>query len=65
MQKRQRITQTEPLGVRLARRAAALKQEADALPPGGERELLLNKVQQLDFAIDLEDKLRSPAAQEG
>jgi hypothetical protein len=61
MQKRQRITQTEPLGVRLARRSAALRQKADALPPGAEREFLLNKLQQLDFAIDLEDVLRSPS----
>jgi hypothetical protein len=64
MQKRRRIKQTETLSVRLARRAAALRQEASALPPGRDRELLLNKLHHLDFAIDLDETLRSPAAHE-
>jgi hypothetical protein len=65
MQKRRRVKQTETLHERLIRRASTLRREADALPSGTNKELLLHKIQQVDFAIDLDEKLRSSIADEG
>jgi hypothetical protein len=60
MQKRRRFKQADTLGERLARQAALLRERADALPEGDDKALLLHKIQQVDFAIDLDEKLRSP-----
>lgn len=44
MPERRRVKQTRPLEERLAEQAAHLKEQADQLPAGREREALLRKV---------------------
>ncbi|MBR0780457.1 hypothetical protein [Bradyrhizobium iriomotense] len=57
---RRRYKQTRTLDQRLAEEAARLRDEARALPPGREREILLRKARQDETAVQIEAWLRSP-----
>lgn len=59
----QRFKQTEPLQDRLAKWAEEVREQAEQLPPGPERDALLRKVKQADTASHLEDWATSPGLQ--
>jgi hypothetical protein len=61
--RRRRIKQTQSLEKRLAAEAARLRMEAEAAPPGVERELLLKRARQCDTGSDISDCLSSPRLQ--
>ncbi|MEH2561125.1 hypothetical protein [Bradyrhizobium sp. AZCC 2289] len=48
---------------RLSKEAERLREEADKLPPGQEREILLRKARQADTALRIEEWLSSPGLQ--
>jgi hypothetical protein len=60
MKKLGRFEQTKMLEDRLAGEAERLHAEADALPPGLQREELLRKAGQIDVAAHITDWLNSP-----
>jgi hypothetical protein len=62
-QKRRRFKQTQTLEERLAREANRLREEARALPPGIEREALLEKARQADTGAHVSEWLQSPGLQ--
>lgn len=60
MQQRRRFRQTEPLEVRLAKEAKRLREEAQALPPSLERDLVLRKARQAETGSHTSEWLTSP-----
>ncbi|MGY3529323.1 hypothetical protein [Bradyrhizobium sp. USDA 4452] len=61
---RRRTKHATPLEARLAEEAARLRQKADTLPPGEQREALLTKARQMDEAIQLVERLNAPPSPE-
>ncbi|MBR1130159.1 hypothetical protein [Bradyrhizobium iriomotense] len=57
---RRRFKQTRTLDQRLAEEAIRLRDEARALPPGRQREMLLRRARQDETAMQIEAWLRSP-----
>jgi hypothetical protein len=60
---RRRFKQTLSLQDRLNAWAAQVREQAEKLPPGSERDALLKKVRQADTASHLEDWANSPGLQ--
>jgi hypothetical protein len=60
---RRRVKQTISLKDRLASFAKEVRDKASRLPPGVEREVLLNKARQADNAFNLNDWANSPGLQ--
>jgi hypothetical protein len=60
MQRRRRFKQNISLHDRLAAWANQVRQEAEKIPPGPEREALLKKAEQADTAYHFEDWADSP-----
>ncbi|MDN5001518.1 hypothetical protein ACFQZO_11545 [Bradyrhizobium sp. GCM10027634] len=60
MKHRRRFKQTETLQERLARFAAELRERAQALPPGVERDQLLKTARNADTTAHLDDWMTSP-----
>ncbi|WP_426612500.1 hypothetical protein [Bradyrhizobium sp. McL0616] len=63
MQKRRRFKQQLTLQDRLAAWSKEVKEQADALPTGPEREALIKKARQADVACHLDDWAKSPGLQ--
>src|SRR5262249_36597279 len=63
VQQRRRFKQPLPLEERLAAEAKRLRDEANHLPPGVQRESLLRKARQADTASHMSDWLTSPGLQ--
>jgi hypothetical protein len=63
MQRRRRFKQTAPLTERLQKWAEGVREEADKLPPGPEREAILKKAEQADTASHLDDWANSTGLQ--
>ncbi len=63
MQKRHRFKQTTTLEARLAEAARQLRAEAKLLPPGPQREGLLQKARQDEAASHMSEWLNSPGLQ--
>ncbi|MCK1279453.1 MULTISPECIES: hypothetical protein [unclassified Bradyrhizobium] len=63
MQQRRRFKQTSSLEDRLAKEAKRLREEAKALPPGLERDLILRKARQAETGSHISDWLASPGLQ--
>ena len=63
MQKRRRIKQNLPLEQRLAERAKQLRGAAKQSPPGLEREELMRKARQAEFAMHITEWLATSADQ--
>ena len=61
--KRRRFKQSTPLKDRLAAWAEDVREQAEKLPPGPERDSLLKKLSQADMAVHLEDWVNSPGQQ--
>lgn len=57
---RRHIEQTNTLGERLTQEAQRLRQEAQALPVGPERDALLHKARQVETSAHLDQWLSSP-----
>ena len=60
MLKRRRFKQSVPFTERLAQWAREVRQRAEALPPGTERDDLLAKARQADTAAHIDDWANSP-----
>lgn len=60
---RRRFKQILTFPDRLANEAARLRDEAERLPQGPERDELLKKARQADDAIQMDNWLRSPGLQ--
>ncbi|MET4487021.1 hypothetical protein [Bradyrhizobium sp. LA7.1] len=60
MQQRRRFKQTISLEARLAKEAKRLREEAKALPPGLERDLILRKARQAETGSHISEWLASP-----
>ena len=58
--KRKRIRHTASFEERLAMQAQRLKEQAQTLPPGTDREMLLKRVQQTETACRINAWLTSP-----
>ena len=63
MQHRRRFKQSISFHDRLATWANQVREQADSLPPGPERDALLKKASQADTAAHLEDWANSPGLQ--
>jgi len=63
MQHRRRFKQVLSLRDRLAAWAKEVRQQADALPPGPERDALLKRLSQADVASHLDAWANSPGLQ--
>ena len=63
MLKRRRYKQTISLKDRLADWAEKIRERADRLPPGSEREAMLRKASQADAAAHLDEWANSPGLQ--
>jgi hypothetical protein len=63
MLKRRRFKQSTSFQERLAEWAKQVRDQADQLPPGIERDKLLKKVSQADTAAHLDDWANSPGLQ--
>ncbi|MGY3527726.1 hypothetical protein ACVILK_000480 [Bradyrhizobium embrapense] len=61
--KRRRFKQTYSLEERLAKEAEQLREQAKALPPCSEREILLKKARQAETGAHMSEWLRSPGLQ--
>jgi hypothetical protein len=59
----QRRRQTTSLRDRLAAWAKDVREQADRLPPGPERDDLVKKARQADIAVHLDDWAKSPGLQ--
>ena len=57
---RRLFQQTQSLEVRLSEEAKRLREEAKLLPPGAQREELINKARQAETASHLTEWLKSP-----
>lgn len=60
MRKRRRFRQQRPLKDRLSAWAYTVREQANTLRPGPERDMLLKKASQADIASNLEDWMNSP-----
>lgn len=60
MLKRRRVKQTRTLTERLADEAVRLREEARALTPGRQREMLLRRARQNEAAMQIDAWLHSP-----
>ncbi|SFJ72323.1 hypothetical protein [Bradyrhizobium sp. Gha] len=60
MTERRRVKQTRSLEERMAQQAAKLKDEANQLPAGAEREALLKRARIAEIGAQLSDWLTSP-----
>jgi hypothetical protein len=60
---RRRLKQLLSLPDRLAQEAERLRTEAEKLPPGHDREMLLRKARQTDAASHMNEWLSSPGLQ--
>lgn len=65
MQKRRRFKQTLSLQDRLAAFAGDMREKADAIPPGPERDSLLKRAGQADNALDLTGEFLSQGKRPG
>ncbi|WBL75579.1 hypothetical protein I3J27_21335 [Bradyrhizobium xenonodulans] len=63
MTQRRRVIQTRSLEERMAEQATKLKEQANLLPPGAEREDLLKRARIAETGAHLSDWLRSPGLQ--
>lgn len=63
MLKRRRFKQSTSFQERLAKWAKQVRDQADQLPPGDERDKLLKKASQADAAAHLDDWANSPGLQ--
>ena len=63
MQKRRRLPKLEPLEDRLADEARKLRNEAGLLPPGLQREWLLERAREHEWTSRLTGWLNSPGLQ--
>jgi hypothetical protein len=63
MSKRRRVKQTVPLQDRLRTWANDVLEQAEQLPPGKEREVMLKKARQADTASHLSGWANSPGLQ--
>ncbi len=63
MPKRRRIKQSLSLQERLAEEAKRLREEAQRVPPGIERENLLRRARQAETGSHMSEWLRSPGLQ--
>ena len=61
--KRRRFKQSTPLKDRLAAWAEDVREQAEQLPPGPERDALLKKLSQAETASHLDDWAASPGLQ--
>lgn len=59
-QRRRRIKQEKSFAERLVEEAQRFREEAEKLPPGMARELLLRRVRQAETASHVNDWLKSP-----
>lgn len=60
MPKRRRTVQSEQLEDRLADEASRLKEQANATPPGVERDRLMRLARQAEIGAHMSEWLRSP-----
>ncbi|GAB9241431.1 hypothetical protein [Bradyrhizobium sp. CCBAU 45384] len=60
MQKRRRVKQTRSLEERLAEEAKRLREQANSLPPGVERDHALRKARQAETGSHMSEWLTSP-----
>ena len=60
---RRRFKQTDTLEERLATEAKRLREQAKALPPGPERDVILRKARQCETGSHMSEWLRSPELQ--
>lgn len=60
MQQRRRFKQTSSLEERLAKEAKRLREEAQALPPSLERDVILRKARQAETGSHMSEWLASP-----
>ena len=60
MARRLRFKQDRALGERLIKEARLAREEAEALPPGQERDGLLKKARQANVAAHIDEWLTSP-----
>ncbi|WLA66243.1 hypothetical protein [Bradyrhizobium diazoefficiens] len=60
MQKRRRVKQTRSLEERLAEEAKRLREQANSLPPGIERDHALRKARQAEIGSHMSEWLTSP-----
>lgn len=63
MAQRNRTKQTESLEARLTAEAERLRQAAESMPPGPEREEAIRKARQAEAGSHLSEWLRSPGLQ--
>jgi hypothetical protein len=63
LKKRRRFKQDTSLKDRLAAWADQVREEAEQLPPGPERDAMLKKARQADTASHMEDWANSPGLQ--
>jgi hypothetical protein len=57
---RRRFKQTDTLADRLAEEAKRLREEAKAIKPGAERDMLLRRARQCETGSHMSEWLRSP-----
>lgn len=60
MPERRRVKQTQSLEVRLAEEARRLREEAEKLPPGPERDETLRRARQAETGTRMSEWLSSP-----
>jgi hypothetical protein len=60
MQSRRRVKQCDTLERRLAEEAKRLRDQANALLPGPERDIILRKLRQCETGLHMTEWLRSP-----
>jgi hypothetical protein len=60
---RRRLKQAVSLEERLSEEAKRLKEQAKALPPGPERDIILRKARQCETGSHMSEWLRSPELQ--
>ena len=60
MQKRRRVKQTRSLEERLAEEAKRLREQANSLPPGVERDHALRKARQAETGSHMSEWMTSP-----
>ena len=58
--RRRHIKTDRALGERLIKEARIARERADQLPPGAEREDLLEKAREADVAAHVDERLNSP-----
>jgi hypothetical protein len=63
MQQRRRFKQTAALETRLEEEASRLRAQAVEMPPGHEREIVLQKLRKIQMTCGLTDWINSPGLQ--